>query len=100
MAHVGMAGPRRWFRQHSLPPPILRAQTDGQREYIDVIRFDELAVVLQSVCGELTIEGNGLKMSVLDTDKGIVSLDGPVDSIYYSEDTGDGKKRLFGRIFN
>jgi sporulation protein YabP len=67
---------------------------------IDVIRFDELAVVLQSVCGELTIEGNGLKMSVLDTDKGIVSLDGQVDSIYYSEDTGDGKKRLFGRIFN
>ena len=67
---------------------------------IDVIRFDELAVVLQSVCGELTIEGNGLKMSVLDTDKGIVSLDGQVDSIYYSEDTGDGKKGLFGRIFN
>jgi sporulation protein YabP len=67
---------------------------------IDVIRFDDAAVVLQTVCGELTIEGGGLKMSVLDKDKGIVSLDGQVDSIYYSEETNETKKRLFGRIFN
>ena len=67
---------------------------------IDVIRFDDVSVVLQTVCGELTVEGNGLKMSVLDKDKGIVSLDGQVDSIYYSEETNETKKRLFGRIFN
>ena len=67
---------------------------------IDVIRFDDTSVVLQTVCGELTIEGAGLKMSVLDKDKGIVSLDGQVDSIYYSEETNETKKRLFGRIFN
>ena len=67
---------------------------------IDVVRFDDVSVVLQTVCGELTIEGSGLKMSVLDTDKGIVSLVGQVDSIYYSEETNEPKKRLFGRIFN
>ena len=67
---------------------------------IDVVRFDELTVVLQSICGEITVEGNGLKMSVLDTDKGVVSLDGQVDSIYYSEDVKEGKKRLFGRVFS
>ena len=67
---------------------------------IDVIRFDDVSVVLQTVCGELTIEGSGLKISVLDKDKGIVSLDGQVDSIYYSEETNETKKRLFGRIFN
>ena len=67
---------------------------------IDVIRFDDVAVVLQTVCGELTVEGSGLKMSVLDKEKGIVSLDGQVDSIYYSEETNETKKRLFGRIFN
>lgn len=67
---------------------------------IDVIRFDDVSVVLQTICGELTVEGSGLKMSVLDTDKGIVSLDGQVDSIYYSEETSETKKRLFGRIFN
>ena len=67
---------------------------------IDVIRFDDTSVVLQTVCGELTVEGNGLKMSVLDKDKGVVSLDGQVDSIYYSEETNETKKRLFGRIFN
>ena len=39
-------------------------------------------------------------MSVLDKDKGVVSLDGQVDSIYYSEETNETKKRLFGRIFN
>jgi sporulation protein YabP len=67
---------------------------------IDVVRFDDLAVVLQTVCGELTVEGSGLKMSVLDTDKGIVSLDGQVDSIYYSDDIKETKKKLFGRVFN
>ena len=66
----------------------------------DVIRFDDTSVVLQTVCGELTVEGAGLKMSVLDKEKGIVSLDGQVDSIYYSEETNETKKRLFGRIFN
>ena len=67
---------------------------------IDVVRFDDLAVVLQTVCGELTVEGSGLKMSVLETDKGIVSLDGQVDSIYYSDDIKETKKKLFGRVFN
>lgn len=67
---------------------------------IDVVRFDDISVVLQTVCGELTVEGSSLKMSVLDIDKGIVSLDGQVDSIYYSDETKETKKRLFGRVFN
>ena len=66
---------------------------------IDVIRFDDLSVVLQTVCGELTVEGSSLKMSVLDTEKGIVSLDGQVDSIYYSDDTKEVKKKFFGKAW-
>ena len=66
----------------------------------EVIRFDELTVVLQTVCGEMTVDGKNLKISVLDTDKGIVSLDGQVDSIYYSEETKEVKRRLFGRFFD
>ena len=67
---------------------------------IDVIRFDDLSVVLQTVCGELTVEGSSLKMSVLDTEKGIVSLDGQVDSIYYSDDTKEVKKKFFGKAWS
>ena len=42
---------------------------------IDVIRFDDICVVLQTRCGELTIDGRNIKISVLDTAKGLVSLD-------------------------
>ena len=81
---------------------ILQLTTRKQLEVngiIDVIRFDDQTVVLQTVCGELTVEGSSLKISVLDTEKGIVSLDGQVDSIYYSDDTKEVKRKFFGRAW-
>ena len=50
---------------------------------VDVIRFDDLCVVLQTRCGELTIDGKNIKISVLDTEKGVVSLDGTIDAMYF-----------------
>ena len=68
----------------------------------EVDRFDDLCVVLKTVCGELTVEGKDLKISVLDTEQGIVSLDGRIDSIYYfdTEYKKDAKKGVFGRWFS
>ena len=69
---------------------------------IDVDQFDEETVILQTVCGKLTVEGSEMKISVLDKNKGIVSLDGHIDAIYYSDENKnrDNKKRLFGRLIS
>lgn len=64
----------------------------------EVESFDEGNVTLKTVCGLLSVDGKDLKISVLDIDKGIVSLDGRVDAIYFSEENTDSRKGLFGRL--
>ena len=67
---------------------------------LDVIRFDDMCVVLQTRCGELTIDGKNIKISVLDTDKGVVSLDGVIDAMYYSDDSKKEKRGFLGKLFS
>ena len=68
----------------------------------DVISFDEQLVVLNTVCGNMEVEGNALQIHVLNLADGIVALDGTVDSIRYYEtaqNEKDGKNRFFSRLF-
>ena len=51
----------------------------------EVISFDELAVLLITCCGQMTIEGEGLHISRLDLDRGEADIDGTVSGIYYSK---------------
>ena len=67
---------------------------------INVIRFDDICAVLQTCRGDLTIDGKSIKISVLDTDKGIVSIDGVIDAVYYSDDTQKEKRGFFGKLFS
>lgn len=64
----------------------------------DVVSFDEQSVILVTVCGELTVEGKDIKIGVLDTDRGIVSLDGKVDAIFYSNNDENKRQGLFGKL--
>lgn len=64
----------------------------------EVESFDEMNVTLRTVCGLLSVDGKELKISVLDIDKGIVSLDGIIDTIYFSDENSDVRKGLFGRL--
>ena len=64
----------------------------------EVISFDEETINLKSVCGEINIEGSELKIGTLDTEKGIVELEGKIDAVYYSNDNGDIKRGLFSKI--
>ena len=66
---------------------------------VDVTRFDDLCIVLQTVCGELTIDGKNMKISVLDTDRGVVSVDGEIDAMYYSDETKKEKRSFWGKLF-
>lgn len=64
----------------------------------DVESFDEGCVVLHTVCGEMTVEGEGLHVGTLDMERGVVVVDGKVNGIYYSD--GEPKKRgLRARFF-
>lgn len=63
----------------------------------EVISFDEGAVILITDCGEMTLEGEGLRVGTLDTDRGIVSVDGTVNGVFYTENTKKTRRSLFSR---
>lgn len=64
----------------------------------EVLSFDEEEVRLNSSAGELCIEGEGLKIGVLDTERGVVELVGKINGFYYTESEPKEKKGFFGRI--
>ncbi len=70
------------------------------RGMTEVISFDETGVSLATTGGNMVIEGSDLHVNVLDVREGTVTVDGHVDSIYYSDPSpSDGSHGLFGRFF-
>ncbi len=70
------------------------------RGVTDVISFDEDTIELSTVCGNLTVDGNGLHVKVLNLAEGIVSVDGTVTALTYAESREPGQKGgkgFFGR---
>ena len=65
----------------------------------DIGSFDENGVVLETVDGTLVVEGEGMKIGELDTEKGVVSVSGRVNALYYTSDEKQEKKGIFSRIF-
>ena len=65
----------------------------------DVISFDEQDIHLMTAGGEMFIEGSEMHIDVLDVEKGIVSLNGKIDAVYYSNDSKKEKSGFLGRIF-
>lgn len=72
-----------------------KMQLNGVRE---VDSFDETGAVFHTVCGELTVEGRDIHIGVLDVERGVVSLTGKIDGIYYSSDNTAEKKKLFHKL--
>ena len=64
----------------------------------EVVNFDEDSVRLKSVDGDLFVDGKNIKIGVLDTDRGIVSLTGRINGIYYANDPDKQKKGFFGKL--
>ena len=65
----------------------------------EVVSFDDRSVVLKTVCGELSVEGEELHMSALDTAKGAVAVSGNIQSVIYYDKQTDGKRAKTGRFF-
>ena len=65
----------------------------------EVVSFDETGAVLITENGELTVEGTGIKISNLDTDRGEVEITGRIDAMIYSLELADKKRGLRSRLF-
>ncbi len=63
----------------------------------EVINFDDEGARFKTVDGELFVEGSGIKIGALDTERGIVSLSGKINGAYYANDIEKQKRGLFGR---
>ena len=77
-----------------------------ERKHIDicgvreVVSFDEVSVLMVTTGGEMTVEGSDLKIGALDTDRGLVSIDGKINAVIYEDPNEDGAKRgILGRMF-
>jgi len=65
----------------------------------DIDSFDENGAILQTDMGELTVEGGELKIGILDTDRGVVTISGRINGLFYSKDDVKEKRGLLSRIF-
>ena len=64
----------------------------------EVESFDEEGASLITNCGRMTLEGRGIKVSALDVERGVVTIEGQIDALFYSDIKDDGKRRLFSRM--
>lgn len=68
----------------------------------EVISFDEANVRLVTVCGILNLEGEGLRIHVLNTKDGTVAVTGTLNGVLYEEEQSaavgtDGRKKIRAR---
>ena len=67
------------------------------RGVCEVISFDESGVALDTPFGNMAIEGEGMKVTTLNTDEGIVEITGKINGVYYFDARPAQKRGLFGR---
>ena len=65
----------------------------------EVESFDENGAVLQTVDGELVVEGREIRLCDLDAAGEQVRITGRIDALMYSQDTTEKKKGLRSRLF-
>lgn len=68
---------------------------------LEVIRFDEREVLLETTCGTISIDGEGLSLSEWNTERGIAALEGRIDAVTYFDKKQDDSKShggLFGKL--
>ena len=63
---------------------------------IEVIRFDENEVLLETVFGTLSIDGEGLSLSDWNAERGFAALAGRIDAITYFDKKQEDSKAHSG----
>ena len=63
----------------------------------DVVSFSDESITLNMVDGDMTVEGEGLKIDSFDSKSGRLTVNGKINAlIYYGDAERKGKRRLFG----
>lgn len=62
----------------------------------DVTSFDTSHVQMNTSLGGMVIEGEELRVSVLDLERGVVEIEGNINGVFYFKE-GAVKKGIFGR---
>ena len=63
----------------------------------EVISFDDSGVALETPLGNMAVEGEGMRVTTLNTDDGIVEISGRINGVYYYETKPMPKRGLFSR---
>ena len=63
----------------------------------EVISFDEGGVALDTPLGNMAIEGEGLRVTTLNTGEGVVEITGKINGVYYYDARPTVKRGLFSR---
>ena len=72
-----------------------RLELDGVS---DVVGFDDTAVLLRSTLGAMTVEGTGLHITRLDLEKGLLSVEGRISAVIYTDEGKSEKRGFFARL--
>ncbi len=64
----------------------------------EVLNFDETLISLITPLGELSIEGNELRITKYIMQSGEMCVLGKISALIYSETKTESKKRLFGKF--
>ncbi|MBQ6702264.1 MAG: sporulation protein YabP [Clostridia bacterium] len=64
----------------------------------DVVSFDDLSVVLDTLGGRLNINGEDLHIQTLCLESGLVEVVGRIDEMMYEDNNATPKRGLFGRL--
>ena len=66
-------------------------------EVMGVVCFDEEEIVLETEAGKMRVEGEGLRITVLSLETGVVSAVGRIDGIAYLNESKEKRSGLFAR---
>jgi len=64
-----------------------------------VDEFNDVEITLETDCGMLHIDGEGLHITKLNSDDGIVLVEGNICGIVYDDDTSEQSGGFFSRLF-
>lgn len=64
----------------------------------EIVSFDEQAVRMLTVSGELVVDGADLRVKVLDVERGNVVLEGRIDGVAYVEEAPTERHGFWSRL--
>lgn len=62
-----------------------------------VVSFDEEGIILETGTGRLSVEGEGLRITVLSLETGVVSAVGKINGLVFLNEQREKRSGFFGR---